>query len=80
MPVLSNGSQNKRRGRNAWSYWLLLLVIPFTLWVPLYNRVEPTFIGFPFFYWYLLAWVIIGAVLTGAVYFLTEPKQGGSAS
>ncbi len=78
MPVSSNGA-DKNRGRNAWSYWLLLLVVPFTLWVPLYNRVEPTFIGFPFFYWYSLAWIIVGAVLTAIVYFLTEPRQGGSA-
>ncbi len=28
--------------------------------------------GIPFFYWYQLLWVIIGAVLTAIVYFRTE--------
>jgi Protein of unknown function (DUF3311) len=41
-------------------------------WPPLYNRVEPAWIGMPFFYWYQLLWVIIGAVLTAIVYFATE--------
>lgn len=53
---------------SRWPY--LLLVIPFlgTLWVPLYNRVQPTVLGFPFFYWYQLAWVPVSVVLTGIVY------------
>jgi hypothetical protein len=37
-----------------------------------YNRIEPSWIGMPFFYWYQLLWVIIGAVLTAIVYFATE--------
>ena len=36
------------------------------------TRVEPAWIGIPFFYWYQLLWVIIGAVLTAIVYFATE--------
>src|SRR5207244_10596970 len=38
--------------------WILLL-LPFIglLWVPLYNFTEPSLLGFPFFYWYQLAWV-----------------------
>jgi hypothetical protein len=37
----------------------LLLLLPFIglLWVPFYNRAEPSLFGFPFFYWYQLAWV-----------------------
>ncbi len=48
----------------------LLLVIPFlgTLYDPLYNRVQPTVLGFPFFYWYQLAWVPVSVLLTGIVY------------
>lgn len=51
---------------------LLLIQFIFLLWVPSYNRLEPTWIGLPFFYWYQLLWVIISAVLTGIVYFATE--------
>lgn len=49
--------------------WLLLLV-PFIglLWVPFYNFTEPSLFGFPFFYWYQLAWVPISSLLTWLVY------------
>jgi hypothetical protein len=60
--------------RRGWSWWYLLLIVQFiaVLWPPFYNRVEPTLIGMPFFYWYQLAWVIIAAILTAIVYFATE--------
>jgi len=48
----------------------VLLAIPFVaaLWVPLYNRIEPTLGGVPFFYWYQLAWILIGAAIVLIVY------------
>lgn len=60
--------------RSGWVY--TLFIIPFfgTLWVPLYNRVDPTLLGFPFFYWYQLAWIPASVILTGAIYLLTEPR------
>jgi hypothetical protein len=60
--------------RGGWSWWYLLFVAQFiaVLWPPLYNRAEPSLIGLPFFYWYQLLWVIIGAVFTAIVYFATE--------
>jgi len=60
--------------RSGWSWWYLLLVIQFiaVLWPPFYNTVEPSWAGIPFFYWYQMLWVIIGAVLTAVVYFTTE--------
>jgi hypothetical protein len=41
--------------------WYLLLVVPLigTLIPPIYNTKDPTLIGIPFFYWYLMAWVLI---------------------
>ena len=47
-----------------------LLAIPFiaALWVPLYNRLEPALGGVPFFYWYQLAWILIGAAIVLIVY------------
>lgn len=53
---------------SRWVY--LLLAIPFlgTLWVPLYDHVRPTFLGFPFFYWYQIAWVPVSVILTAIVY------------
>ena len=51
--------------------WILLLV-PFVglLWVPFYNSLEPALFGFPFFYWYQLAWVPLSSLLIWVVYWL----------
>ena len=48
----------------------LLLLIPFVglLWVPFYNGRSPELLGFPFFYWYQLAWVPLGSLVTWLVY------------
>lgn len=50
----------------------LLFLIPFfaVLWVPSYNRLEPTLGGVPFFYWYQLAWILIGAAIVLVVYLI----------
>jgi hypothetical protein len=58
------------------SMWMLLLV-PFIglLWVPFYNFLEPALFGFPFFYWYQLAWVPITSVLIWLVYRKRIPDQ-----
>jgi Protein of unknown function (DUF3311) len=60
--------------KNGWSWWHLVLLVQFVLClgVPFYNKLEPSFIGLPFFYWFQLALVIIGAALTAIVYFATE--------
>jgi hypothetical protein len=52
----------------AWAR--LLLIIPFiaVLWVPFYSSAEPMLYGVPFFYWYQLLWIILGAVIIGIVY------------
>jgi hypothetical protein len=48
----------------------LLLILPFIamLWVSSYNSIEPMAFGIPFFYWYQLLWVLIGAVMIAFVY------------
>jgi hypothetical protein len=61
---------------SRWNWWYLLFLVQLVvLWPPFYNQVEPAWMGIPFFYWYQLLWVVIGAVLTAAVYFATE-KSG----
>jgi hypothetical protein len=56
--------------------WILLL-LPFIglLWVPFYNFQEPALWGFPFFYWYQLAWVPISSVLIWLVYRSRKPDE-----
>jgi Protein of unknown function (DUF3311) len=56
--------------------WILLL-LPFIglLWVPFYNFQEPALFGFPFFYWYQLAWVPISSLLIWLVYRSRKPDE-----
>ena len=58
--------------RRGW--WYLLLIVPFIalLAVPTFASSSPELAGFPFFYWYQLLWVILGAFLTAIVYFATR--------
>jgi hypothetical protein len=55
----------------------LFLLIPYAawVWVPFYNRIEPSLFGIPFFYW----WQIFGIFLTAAcitpVYFYQEGRK-----
>jgi Protein of unknown function (DUF3311) len=64
--------------RRDWSppMWILLL-LPFAglLWVPFYNFQEPALFGFPFFYWYQMAWVPITSLLIWLVYRRHTPDE-----
>jgi Protein of unknown function (DUF3311) len=62
-------------GRHA--KWQVLLILPFLglLYPPLYATDSPELFGFPFFYWYQLAWVPIAALLT---YFVYRKRRSGS--
>lgn len=66
--------------RSKWVYLLLAIPLLGTAWVPLYNSLGPTWFGFPFFYWYQLAWVPGSVLVTGMVYWLTEPRRAGARS
>ncbi|MBX9394082.1 DUF3311 domain-containing protein [Streptomyces sp. TRM72054] len=55
----------------------LCLIAPFVamLWVGSYAKMEPVFIGIPFFYWYQMAWVVISTALTMIAYRLWQRDQ-----
>lgn len=57
-----------KKRRTAWN-WLLVLPVLGLVFPGIYNRTDPTLFGFPFFYWYQFAWIIVTACLTGIVYF-----------
>jgi membrane protein implicated in regulation of membrane protease activity len=67
------------KSRKAW-LWLLVLPWIAMIWVPSYNKVEPTLWDFPFFYWYQLLWVLISAVITALVYHKTKPRKGSGTT
>ncbi len=54
------------------SYWLLAVPFVATLVPPFYARREPPLFGFPFFYWYLIVWIVLSAVVVWIVYLLTR--------
>jgi Protein of unknown function (DUF3311) len=62
----------KRSGKRSWWYLLFLVQFIAVLWVPFYNSATPYWAGIPFFYWYQMAWVILGAISTVIVYLATE--------
>ena len=53
-----------------------LLAVPYIalLWVPFYNRLEPTVWGIPFFYWYQMLWIVLGAAALVPVYLFEESR------
>ena len=55
----------------------LLLFVPFiaVLWVPFYNRALPELAGIPFFYWYQLLWIPLGAVLLFLIHRLDKRAE-----
>jgi len=59
------------------SAWNLLLAVPViaTVLPWIYNQAEPELFGFPFFYWYQLAWVPIGVIFTLIVYRQTRGRR-----
>jgi hypothetical protein len=67
-------SMDNKKPKPGGNWWYLLLLVPFvgTLWVPFYNSVEPAWAGIPFFYWYQMLMVFIGAGITAIVYFATQ--------
>ncbi|MFI7503768.1 DUF3311 domain-containing protein [Streptomyces sp. NPDC049687] len=62
----------------------LCLLAPFVamLWVGSYAKVDPAFIGIPFFYWYQMLWVLVSTVLTMVAYKLWQrdrrTRRGGA--
>ena len=68
----SPGAETPRRSdRSPWN-WLLLVPIVVPLLVPLYNAIDPTFMGWPRFYWLQLAYVVLGVATTALVYRMTR--------
>ncbi|HVA41355.1 MAG TPA: DUF3311 domain-containing protein [Candidatus Binataceae bacterium] len=61
-------TEQKKRG--GWSWWYSLFALEYLvlLWPALYNRVKPTLFGIPFFYWFQLVCVVVGALVTTVVY------------
>ena len=71
---MSTEDERRARAHGGARWWYVLLALPFVglLYPPLYARTDPELFGFPFFYWYQLAWVIGAAAITILVYTRTR--------
>ena len=67
-------ASRRRRSTGLWVVIVLILVPPVVvpLWVPLYRKIDPTLWGFPFFYWFQFALILMSAVLTSVAYALSQ--------
>jgi membrane protein implicated in regulation of membrane protease activity len=69
----ADGPLHPQRGL-AYAVAGILLAAPFValLWVTSYAKDEPRLWGFPFFYWYQLAWVFLASLFTYIAYRLVR--------
>jgi hypothetical protein len=64
-------------GRSSGRLWLLILVllIPaviLPLLVPIYDRNDPTLFGFPFYYWFQFALILLAVALTVPAFYMSK--------
>ncbi len=63
------------RGPSAliWRWWNLLLLLPLLMLItPWFDKNRPQLFGLPFFYWYQLAFVLVGVACVAIVYTATR--------
>ena len=53
----------------------ILAPIAAILWIPSFNKTKPELLGFPFFYWYQLLWVVLTAILMCVAYFAVRHDE-----
>jgi hypothetical protein len=66
------GKETKRGFARYWPRLLLIVPLLLVVYVPFYNRIEPRLADIPFFYWYQLAAILLGAALVVTVYWLEQ--------
>lgn len=75
---MTGGIAKRRRVRFVY----LLLAVPFAAMfaIGFYNRGEPAIAGIPFFYWYQLLWIPLGALFLLPVYRAEERARRDDAN
>ena len=63
------------RGRWLLIYALLTPAVVLPLWVSLYDRTDPTLFGFPFFFWFQFALIILAVALTVPAYLVAQGAE-----
>jgi hypothetical protein len=60
--------------RSRW-HWLLFVPVLVALFPPLFNRIEPTFMGLPFYYWGQLAFALLACLTIAFVHLATGTRR-----
>jgi hypothetical protein len=60
--------------RGRW-HWLLAGAVVPPLVTPFYNRLEPSFAGIPFFYWFQIAVIALDVAVVTVVYQATKRRN-----
>ena len=65
--------RSRRPSTGVWSLIILVLLpaVVLPLWVPLFDKTDPSLFGFPFFFWFQFALILMAAALTLAAYGLS---------
>jgi Na+/proline symporter len=58
---------------------ILLAAIVVPLLVSTYDQIDPRLFGFPFFYWYQLAWVFLAAICCSVSFYLLKRERDAYA-
>jgi hypothetical protein len=72
-PATAARTRTRLADASIW-HWLLLVPVVVPLLTPLYNRIEPTFLGFPFFYWFQLGLAGLSSLVIALVFVLTRKR------
>lgn len=66
--------RSRRPSTGLWVVIIVVLIPPVVLplWVPLYDKTDPKLWGFPFFYWFQFALILVSAVLTIVAFLLSQ--------
>lgn len=68
--------KNRKANKKSPAIWILLAVPYIALCFPqIYARATPTLLGFPFFYWYQLLWVVLTSIILGAIYLRIKDSE-----
>lgn len=75
----SPAGETDPRWRMTPTKWVVTAILLAAIVVPLlvgtYSRIEPRLFGFPFFYWYQLAWVFLAAACCATSFALLKREQ-----
>ena len=68
---MADPESKPRKSRSGWN-WLLVIPLLALIFPGIYARQTPELFGFPFFYWYQMAWILLTGLITAVVYLIVR--------